>query len=514
MTEYAKAQGFDVLQVFEERGVSGRTAVRPALQEMLRFCGQHKGEVHSVLVYDYSRFARNTETHLVVRAQLKSFGVRLISITQPVSDDPMGKFFETVLASVAQLDNDNRAHRTKVAMQAAVDRGRWVHQAPIGFRNCGRNASPSLERDPERAALVVEAFDRVAAGEEPTRVHSDVVAQGLTTTRGGLIARTTFYAMLRSEVYVGRIEASLGSRDGDWEPLVSAETWRRVQAAVSRRELREPTTNTKARPRKRLYRRLRPEFELRRFLRCAECSKPLTGGVVKGHAYMNCPKGHVRARADQLTRAFQEWLARAKPSELFMRRLERAIRSVWNEQIRELKTRETRNNELSRKLRQQLQNLDKAYLLDRACDVETYREQRQELRARLEATGVAAVRDDVRSLDLDATIQFARTLLQQPERWWTDARPEDKVRLQNALFPQGLKVDPSLNFITDPKDAQTMSYMLFGSTGTVWRPQRDSNPCFGLERATSWASGRWGPGGLEPESLTRYPSDHRMSGRP
>ena len=26
----------------------------------------------------------------------------------------------------------------------------------------------------------------------------------------------------------------------------------------------------------------------------------------------------------------------------------------------------------------------------------------------------------------------------------------------------------------------------------VWRPQRDSNPCFGLERATSWASGRWG----------------------
>ena len=26
----------------------------------------------------------------------------------------------------------------------------------------------------------------------------------------------------------------------------------------------------------------------------------------------------------------------------------------------------------------------------------------------------------------------------------------------------------------------------------MWRPQRDSNPCFGLERATSWASGRWG----------------------
>ncbi len=25
-----------------------------------------------------------------------------------------------------------------------------------------------------------------------------------------------------------------------------------------------------------------------------------------------------------------------------------------------------------------------------------------------------------------------------------------------------------------------------------WRPRRDSNPCFSLERATSWASGRRG----------------------
>ena len=30
------------------------------------------------------------------------------------------------------------------------------------------------------------------------------------------------------------------------------------------------------------------------------------------------------------------------------------------------------------------------------------------------------------------------------------------------------------------------------STFYRWRPQRDSNPCLSLERATSWASGRWG----------------------
>ena len=38
----------------------------------------------------------------------------------------------------------------------------------------------------------------------------------------------------------------------------------------------------------------------------------------------------------------------------------------------------------------------------------------------------------------------------------------------------------------------SLGRLLSGTVGARWRPQRDSNPCFGLERATSWASGRWG----------------------
>jgi hypothetical protein len=42
----------------------------------------------------------------------------------------------------------------------------------------------------------------------------------------------------------------------------------------------------------------------------------------------------------------------------------------------------------------------------------------------------------------------------------------------------------------DPKNTDAASVVK--SEVTKWRPQRDSNPRFGLERATSWASGRWG----------------------
>ncbi len=54
-----------------------------------------------------------------------------------------------------------------------------------------------------------------------------------------------------------------------------------------------------------------------------------------------------------------------------------------------------------------------------------------------------------------------------------------------------------------PQEDRSWTYVGQASYGKIlqgvvlpwrWRPQRDSNPCFGLERATSWASGRWGPG--------------------
>src|SRR5258708_38700726 len=67
-------------------------------------------------------------------------------------------------------------------------------------------------------------------------------------------------------------------------------------------------------------------------------------------------------------------------------------------------------------------------------------------------------------------------------------------------------LDGRMMFMPD-LDAETCSFIGRGHldgllTGLIdpaallvpwqWRPQRDSNPCLGLERATSWASGRWG----------------------
>ena len=64
-------------------------------------------------------------------------------------------------------------------------------------------------------------------------------------------------------------------------------------------------------------------------------------------------------------------------------------------------------------------------------------------------------------LDLDPVLQFAEHLLSRPERWWLDASSEDRVRLQTAPFPDGLLIDPALNYSIPLSASGSMSYMLF-----------------------------------------------------
>ena len=51
---------------------------------------------------------------------------------------------------------------------------------------------------------------------------------------------------------------------------------------------------------------------------------------------------------------------------------------------------------------------------------------------------------DRASMDVDATLRFARSLLCDPARFWEKAAPEHRPRLQDAIYPNGLEYDGGL----------------------------------------------------------------------
>jgi hypothetical protein len=69
---------------------------------------------------------------------LQSLGISLRSATEPIDDTSTGKLMEGVLAAFAQFDNDCRSDRTRAGMKEALELGRWVFLAPIGYLNAPR----------------------------------------------------------------------------------------------------------------------------------------------------------------------------------------------------------------------------------------------------------------------------------------------------------------------------------------------------------------------------------------
>ena len=124
----------------------------------------NKGRVHFVVVFNLTRFARDKYDHFALRSHLKSLGISLRSATEPIDDTSTGKLMEGVLAAFAQFDNDVRSDRTRAGMKAALELGRWMFLAPIGYLNAPRAMGKSLMPDPERAPLVRRAFEEYATG--------------------------------------------------------------------------------------------------------------------------------------------------------------------------------------------------------------------------------------------------------------------------------------------------------------------------------------------------------------
>src|SRR6266704_228719 len=121
--EYARSKDIRLLKIFVEQGESAKFADRTKLVELIDFCRESKGAVQVLLVWKVDRFARNVADHYNIKATLLKYGVRVVSVTEPIDSNPEGKLMETILAGFAQFDNDIRATRTIQGMKRKLQEG-------------------------------------------------------------------------------------------------------------------------------------------------------------------------------------------------------------------------------------------------------------------------------------------------------------------------------------------------------------------------------------------------------
>jgi site-specific DNA recombinase len=423
----------------------------------------NKGRVHFVVVFNLTRFARDKYDHFALRSHLQSLGISLRSATEPIDDTSTGKLMEGVLAAFAQFDNDVRSDRTRAGMKAALELGRWVFLAPIGYLNAPRAKGTSLMHDAQRGPLVRRAFEEYASGRSTKeQLLKRVRTWGLTNRRGRPLTAQAIGVLLRNQLYAGIVdvpEYGVRGKRGDFEPLISEELFYRVQAILSGRI---PSTT----PRKRAH----PDFPLRGFVRCHACDRGLTGSWSKGrseyYAYYHCRPGcrAVNVSKAKLEGLFADELAQLQPTPGYMRLLKESVLQIWKARKAAVRDEIAQADRAAKAIQEKLDRLDEAFLFERSIDIETYDRHAEKLREQLTLVRIERHSDQLEELDVEGILGFAERVLPRAADLWVQASLEQRQRFQQLFFPDGIEFDGN-RFIRTGVTAPAFRYLRENETG-------------------------------------------------
>jgi len=129
LAEYCKVKGISDYLRFSDEAFSGKLSSRPQFNKMM--AAVRAGEIHTVLVYSFSRFARSTKQLIDSLEEFQKLGVAFVSITENIdTTNPYGKFMFTIFASIAQLEREITVERVKNGLKNARAKGKRLGRPP------------------------------------------------------------------------------------------------------------------------------------------------------------------------------------------------------------------------------------------------------------------------------------------------------------------------------------------------------------------------------------------------
>ena len=432
-----------VRAVFVDAGESARTVDRPEFQRMLAYCRAHRNDIGFVVVQDLSRFARNVQDQGQTIAELGCIGIKLRSTYETnIDESPEGKMGANMLGSINQYFSDSLSVKMRGRTRQSVAAGRYPWRAPIGYKNIGGKEGPNIKPDEDRAPLIRRAFELMATGlNSKAEVLQIVTSCGLTTAKGKPLSKQTLQAVLRNPLYAGWV--TLPSVP-DFEPvrglhtaIVRQETFDRVQSILAGRR---PSVVAKQ--------KINPLLPLKWFVKCGACGTPLTGGAPQGRGKKTYPRYWCRnpkCRAVSLSRSqleneFLEVLGRLRAAPETIAEFPNVAAKVWAARH---ETSEWEIERLTERLDGEKTLLSKLLRMRARGEMsaEEYEREKGEITAQ-----IYEYEEQVRDLTPDRSaiefVHFAQLKLVDMASAWKIAEPEQRQRVQNLLFNDGLDYSP------------------------------------------------------------------------
>ena len=175
-TEYAQSKGFPVVKTYMDKARTGTNDNRPDFQKMIS--DADKGAFQHIIVYKFDRFARNRIDSIMYKAQLKKqYGIRVVSATEPVSDDEGGEIYEMFLEWNDEKYSERLSKRVRDGLDTSVKNGTYCGGYLIyGYKLIDTNKKGNkgtihkVAIDKEQAEIVRFIFTEYANGTDKKEI--------------------------------------------------------------------------------------------------------------------------------------------------------------------------------------------------------------------------------------------------------------------------------------------------------------------------------------------------------
>jgi DNA invertase Pin-like site-specific DNA recombinase len=227
---YCQARGYQLVETYVEPGASATNDRRPEFQRMIEAGTLKPAPFDVVVVHSFSRFFRDHfELEFYVR-KLARNGVRLMSITQEMGDDPMHVMMRQIMALFDEYQSKENAKHVLRAQKENARQGFWNGaRPPIGYRvveaeQRGAKVKKKLEIDPLHADTVRLIFDLALNGDGRSgpmgvkAIVSHLNRNRIYTREGGRWGIGQLHRVLTRRTYIGEHQFNSRSKSKQKKP--------------------------------------------------------------------------------------------------------------------------------------------------------------------------------------------------------------------------------------------------------------------------------------------------------
>ena len=259
---FCKLRKYRIRAIYVDRAISARADAEKRVNFMQMISDSDKRKWEYVIVWKLDRFARNRNDSAIYKMRLRKNGVKVVSVTENISDNPEGIILESVLEGMAEFYSAELSQKITRGLRESALKCRSIGgHVPLGYKI----ENHKLVIEPVGAAIVQKAFELYSQGWTVADICREFNTRGYRTAKNAEFNRNSFKSMFKNKRYIGVYTYKDVQIEGGVPAIIDKDLFEEVGRRLKKNE--EAPARGKA----------KVDYLLSGKLFCGHCGAPMNG---------------------------------------------------------------------------------------------------------------------------------------------------------------------------------------------------------------------------------------------